>query len=387
MIVCADCVKHMATMAENSVDAVITDPPYELNFMGKNWDKQGVSFKSETWKAVLRVLKPGGYLLSFGGTRTSHRIVCAIEDAGFEIRDSIVWLYGSGFPKSHNLPNGVGTALKPAHEPICLARKPLAESTVAANVAAWGTGGLNIDGCRIEGTTRIVEKDMTGYHGNNWGAGHVKAPVLGYHQNTAGRWPANVALSHTEQCRQVGTDRGYADADGRETVAAWECADDCPVRLLDEQSGERRSVGHWPKRKRGEITGWSGGWSDYEQVERHADDTGGASRFFYCAKASRAEREAGLESLHGWRKIKNGWEYVTVANNHPTVKPLKLMDWLVRLVTPVNSIVFDPFMGSGTTGCAAVRQGFRFVGIDDDPNAVQIAKLRIKYHSENQING
>jgi site-specific DNA-methyltransferase (adenine-specific) len=340
-----DCVEVMAGMPEASVDAIVTDPPYDLlqgsrggsgrsnepnnpfgrhgsrggGFMGMTWDATGVAFRPETWATARRVLRPGGHLLAFGGTRTAHRMVCAIEDAGFEVRDTLAWLYGSGFPKSHNLRgdwDGWGTALKPAYEPIVLARRPLAAGSVAANVLAHGTGALNVDGCRIEGRpeapgTTPATPIVTPAHG-----AMVRAPYM----VPEGRWPANVVLD--------------------EEAAA----------LLDAQSGERPGMTPGVLR-RGATTGTSiGGQGRYGTAAPAAGiagygDTGGASRFFYTAKASTAERQG-----------------VT----HPTVKPVALMRWLVRLVTPPGGVVLDCFAGSGTTRLAALAEGFRVVLIEQD---------------------
>lgn len=315
-----DCRDIMATLPENSVSAIVSDPPYGLSFMGKGWDHgvPGVEF----WEAALRVAKPGAMLLAFGGTRTWHRMVCAIEDAGWEIRDQLCWLYGSGFPKSHNFGRevaqfaGYGTALKPAWEPIILAMKPC-EGTFAANAAAHGVAGLNIDGGRIE----------IGDTGGTWGA--TQRASIGYggtdptnyqtERHPKGRWPANV------------------------------CLDEEAAAMLDEQSE-------------------------------------GASRFFYCAKASRSERNAGLEhlpkktgcTLGAGIGIGNGSE-VSKNNPHPTVKPVDLMRWLVRLVKmPSGTVILDPFMGSGTTGVACALEGAHFIGIEQDAQYLEIAKARIE---------
>lgn len=331
-----DCREVLRGLPDASVDAIITDPPYELGFMGKGWDASGIAYDPAVWAECLRVLKPGGHLLSFGGTRTYHRMACAVEDAGFEIRDSIMWLYGSGFPKSKNLDGdwqGWGTALKPAHEPIVVARKPLV-GTVAANVIAHGTGALNIDACRIEandGRPLIVSKSegSTGIFGdglNGSSAGGV---------TTEGRWPANVAL------------------------------DEHAAAELDAQTGERPGM----KRgvlKRGATTGRSiGGDSAYgtaepQEVVTGYGDSGGASRFFYCAKAGKRERP----------KLDDG-------TAHPTVKPLALMTWLCRLVTPPGGIILDPFAGSGTTLQAARDAGYVAIGIEADPRHVELCRVRL----------
>jgi site-specific DNA-methyltransferase (adenine-specific) len=273
---------------------------------------------------VFRVLKPGGYVLAFGGTRTFHRLTCGIEDAGFEIRDCLSWLYGQGFPKSLNVGNGQGTALKPAWEPIILARKPTI-GTVAANILRHSTGALNIDACRIgDDDTRRVKEGGRNQFPHEDDAWTPKTVTVG---SDLGRWPANVVLD--------------------EEAAA----------MLDEQSGQLTSgnfpaVRHSPKTR--DVYGL--GFGDQCLVHR-GTDSGGASRFFYTAKPSRAERGEG--------------------NDHPTVKPLALMRYLVRLVTPPGGVVLDPFMGSGTTGMACAAEGLRFVGIEREAEYVEIAERRI----------
>jgi DNA modification methylase len=315
-------------LADNSVDAVITDPPYELGFMGKKWDNSGIAYNVAVWQHCKRVLKPGGHLLSFGGTRTFHRLAVAIEDAGFEIRDSIAWLYSSGFPKSHNLKgefDGWGTALKPAFEPIVVARKPL-DGTVAANAAQWGTGAINISDSRI-GSETITTTSGKGFAGsfegginNNGGSTHQ------------GRWPANIMLD--------------------ETTAA----------LLDEQSGFSKSTGVINRWKDGAKPFGGGAGHAYESVQGVAD-SGGASRFFYVAKANKKDRSEGID----------------LVNTHPTVKPTKLMQYLVKLVTPVGGIVLDPFAGSGSTGKAAILEGFSFIGIELTAEYVPIIEARLQH--------
>ena len=313
-----DCRDVMATLPAESVDAIVCDPPYGLSFMGKGWDHgvPGVDF----WVEALRVLKPGGHLIAFGGTRTYHRLAVAIEDAGFEVRDCLMWLYGSGFPKSHNLHgewHGWGTALKPAYEPAILARKPL-RGTVADNVAQWGVGGLNIDGCRVgDESTLRPNSNAGGVFVGKGSQGQING-------SASGRWPANVIL------------------------------DEDAAAALDAQS-----------------------------------DTG-ASRFFYTAKASRSEREAGLDGVEQMQAPNgNKWtdqdyrtgKTIARANHHPTVKPIDLMRYMIRLVAPRGAVVLDPFMGSGSTGCAAMVEGMQFIGIDITPEYVDIARRRIAWWS------
>ena len=398
-----DCRQRMAEMPDNSVDSIVCDPPYHLTsivdrfgkegaapskvpeggsgvyarssrgFMGQTWDGGDVAFQVETWREVWRVLKPGGHLLAFSGSRTYHRMACAIEDAGFEIRDQIMWVYGSGFPKSKDVslsidkgeghPNrgraiptasthlpqgkyaeekltsnlvdpyvpksarsaawkGWGTALKPAHEPICMARKPL-QGTVAANVLRHGTGAINVDGCRVGDTVETWPASRS-YAPGQMQPGHdVKTQRTG--TPPSGRWPAN--FLH----------------DGSEEATAG---------------------------------------------------LGEAARFFYCAKASRSDREEGCDELPprtGAEAVEReegsagmdspragaGRTASTVKNHHPTVKPTDLMRYLVRMVTPPRGTVLDPFMGSGSTGKAATLEGFNFIGIEMDEDYLAIAQARI----------
>ena len=372
--------------------------------MGKGWDSSGIAFSVDLWREVLRVLKPGGHMLAFGGTRTYHRMTCAIEDAGFEIRDSLHWFYGTGFPKSldparviemdrcvlagvhcdKTLPKGKkaqaqdhlcppipevqaqfgggGTALKPAHEPIVLARKPLI-GTVAANVLKYGTGALNIDASRIAGVKPQVTQ---GVNSNPTSFAVAKERRLSGDPNE-GRWPANVLL-----------DEGAAAE-------------------LDEQSGESKSsVQKGPRGVRlgGFMDTGAGRGSSAPNGPQHGD-TGGASRFFYVAKPSRAERDLGCAEL----PAKSGGEATDreddskgtenpragvgrtggARNYHPTVKPIALMRYLCRLITPPGGVVLDPFTGSGTTGMAALAEGLSFIGIEREAEYFEIAKARIGF--------
>jgi site-specific DNA-methyltransferase (adenine-specific) len=370
----------LPTLEDNSIDSSVTDPPYELGFMGKKWDSSGIAYSVELWKECLRVLKPGGHLLSFGGTRTWHRVAVAIEDAGFEVRDSIAWMYGSGFPKSLNVGKSIeaklttgsaakngfhklegkrtgdekigmyatvaehgfrshnpeqlgafdleattpeaqqwegwGTALKPAFEPIVVARKPLI-GTVAQNVLTHGTGALNVDGSRIGTGEGVVTFDRTKrkVEGNTYDLG----TVTGLRESGQGRWPSNVIL------------------------------DEYSAEILDEQSD--------------------------------------ASRFFYVAKASKRDRNEGLEGLPLRKSDQRSdvaaglWAEMEAPkqNFHPTVKPTDLMRYLVKLVTPPNGTVLDPFTGSGSTGKAAILEGFRFVGIELTEDYIPIIEGRLKH--------
>ena len=305
----------MRTMPDASVDAVVTDPPYGLSFMGKRWDYDvpGV----EIWEQCLRVLKPGGYLLAFAGTRTQHRMAVRIEDAGFEIRDMIAWMYGSGFPKSHNLQDdrqGWGTALKPAMEPITMARKPF-KGTVADNVQAYGTGAINIDGCRIETDEKWDEKDLSTTVVDEFWVGK-KPRFCGSHD--LGRWPANVLH---DGCDDVLRGMGEAARFFYTPKACKEDRDDgCEMM-------EARQYSHDGRTKPLENA--------YQRNESEA------------------------------------------RNFHPTVKPTDLMRYLCRMVTPPGGIVLDPFTGSGSTGRGAVLEGFRFIGCEMDADYIEIAIARI----------
>jgi len=399
-----DCRVVMATLPDNSIDAIVTDPPYELGFMGKKWDASGIAYDLEVWRQALRILKPGGHLLAFGGTRTYHRMTCAIEDAGFEIRDCLMWLYGSGFPKSLNICKAVdklqgnvrevfenpkakqqteakggvygdyeatthitkgtsewegwGTALKPAVEPIVMARKPLT-GTVAANVLEWGVGGLNIDGCRIG--SRAEEPQITSAKKTGNTYGKIDSP--GGKILDQGRFPANILL------------------------------DEEAARMLDEQSGVLTSGAIKTGRPSG--THFSiGGEIGYRFAQYDIPaDNGGASRFFYVAKAGRGERDDGCEDMDmqsggeitnrvdGSAGLNNpragagrtsGWR-----NAHPTVKPVELMKYLINLVSRDCQTVLDPFMGSGTTGIACELLNRKWIGIELSTEYCEIIKSRI----------
>jgi site-specific DNA-methyltransferase (adenine-specific) len=389
----------LPTLADNSIDSIVTDPPYELGFMGKKWDSSGIAYSVELWQQCLRVLKPGGHLLSFGGTRTYHRVAVAIEDAGFELRDSIAWLYGSGFPKSLDVSKAIdkaagaerevlsekpafgigqnsesfgghaegamyrelgdpatpkaqqwqgwGTALKPAFEPVIVARKPI-EGTVANNVLKWGTGGLNIDGSRI-GTETISTHNAP--KGSFAGGEPDRGSDTSSYKEHTGRWPANIIL------------------------------DPYTAELLDEQSGHSKSGAAGKKAS----SGFPGGGYDGEYTVPYGD-SGGASRFFYVAKASKRDRNEGLEGLEAkYGARDNGFSDKISDTNaprqnfHPTVKPTTLMEYLIKLVTPPNGTVLDPFTGSGSTGKAAILQGFDFIGIEMTEEYLPIIEGRLKH--------
>ncbi|EIX9093466.1 TPA: site-specific DNA-methyltransferase [Klebsiella pneumoniae] len=356
------CEDVLKTLPDNSVDAIVTDPPYGLSFMNHKWDYDVPTV--DQWRECLRVLKPGGHLLAFGGSRTYHRLVVNAEDAGFEIRDQILWIYGSGFPKSHNLDgdfDGWGTALKPAHEPIVMARKPF-KQTVSANMNEHGTGAINIDACRIPTDEAL-----------NGGAGGLLShqrdgtePVADYEQAPEGRWPANIIH------------------DGSEAV----------VSAFPDAKGQQGDL-----KETGRARPSQGRYGDMAPPKAHAarvESEKSAARFFYCAKVKPKERDEGLErfiatsasDMTGGRKEgsvgindpRAGAGRTNGAkNNHPTVKPIALMSYLCRLITPPGGTVLDPWMGSGSTGRAAIEEGFNFIGIDLNPDYVTIASARIAY--------
>ncbi|MEI7174735.1 site-specific DNA-methyltransferase [Pectobacterium carotovorum] len=352
-----DCLDILRSMPDNSVDSIVTDPPYGLKFMGKKWDYDVPDV--EVWAECLRVLKPGGHLLTFAGTRTQHRMCCRIEDAGFEIRDMIAWVYGSGFPKSHNLKDdwaGWGTALKPALEPITVARKPF-KGTVAYNVLSHGAGALNIDACRVStgddlngGAYSDTDRKNQFFRSLDAGSGECVQPV--------GRWPAN--LIH----------------DGSDEVVAL-------FPVTNPARASMRGVG---------LTGSDekiyGKGNPEFNTRRGVNDSGdSAARFFYCAKASRSDRNEGLDEFE-MRQVRTTYDKSVRdshgndsgharKNHHPTVKPTDLMRYLLRLVTPRGGVVLDPFMGSGSTGKAAVLEGFKFIGIERYAEYVEIARARI----------
>jgi len=442
----ADCIVAMKEMDENSVDAIVTDPPYGINFMGKAWDNakilgagiQGLDHKKDNrrssnqhagtydtsyegaigfenftyeWaKEALRVLKPGGHLISFSSARTYHRMAVAIEDAGFQIRDQIMWVYGSGFPKSLNIEKAInkmdgvefiekpasgvgfmnaegvggynttinqleqvgesseraatwqgwGTALKPAHEPMVLARKPIV-GTVANNVLTYGVGGLNIDATRVEFQSEADKASATPQGKvtvNN--VGNMPDVEVGGRKelarpdNSGGRFPAN--FIH----------------DGSDEV----------VELFPNSKAPKQ----YDKKKAGWLTPGSAHETNELQSKEYGDN-GSAARFFYCAKTSKHDRNEGCENLEDkeWKSEgtaipeRENRPFLPSKNNHPTVKPTNLMQYLVRLITPPNGTVLDPFMGSGSTGKACVYEGFDFIGIEQSSEYVEIAKARIEY--------
>ena len=402
----------LPTLADNSVDSIVCDPPYELGFMGKTWDNSGIAYSVELWQQCLRVLKPGGHLLAFGGTRTWHRLAVAIEDAGFEIRDNIAWLYGSGFPKSHNISkaidkmagaerevvgtkitgnartqegwaggqilidetanatdeakqwDGWGTALKPAHEPIVVARKPLI-GTVAQNVLKYGTGALNIDASRI-GTEELTN----GFGGIPNGANNLVNSDKERNRDgqtvVSERWPANIIL------------------------------DEYTAELLDQQSGITKTGDIKPYARN--IGYGINIFNSTKITGSHKGDSGGASRFFYVAKASKRDRNEGLDELpetrHADRNSTDGVGGDNPRNRtnqpkqnfHPTVKPTALMQYLIRLVTPENGTVLDPFCGSGSTGKAAILENKSFIGIELTEEYLPIIQGRLEHAYQTMLN-
>ena len=420
MILEGDCLDVLKTLDDESIDSIVTDPPYGLSFMGKRWDYDVPSV--EVWQECLRVLKPGGYLLAFAGTRTQHRMCVRIEDAGFEIRDMIAWVYGSGFPKSHNVscaidkanghPNrgraiptastfqasdieqknkltsnpveayeaktdaarqwhGWGTALKPALEPITVARKPLV-GTVADNVMRYGTGALNVDGCRVESDKPIPRFDAPSSRFINrkeishQPSAENNRPNKSIEPHNKGRWPAN--LIH----------------DGSDEVTGLFPETKSGLRKLTDSVGREDGYLHN-----------HGRFGERKAIPAETyGDSGSAARFFYCAKASKRDRDEGLSlparqySHDGRTKpIENAYQRnnSTARNNHPTVKPTELMRYLCRLVTQPNGVVLDPFCGSGSTGKAAALEGFRFVGIEREPAYAEIARARIAHVAPEEV--
>lgn len=370
-----DCRALMAEMEGCSVDSVVTDPPYELGFMGREWDSTGVAYDVATWAEALRVLKPGGWLVAFGGSRTYHRMACAIEDAGFEIRDQIMWIYGSGFPKGGNR-DGKGTCLKPAHEPIVLARKPLIGG-VARNEAAFGTGALNIDACRVEGENTTTKIRLAGDRSRE--QYRMGTTTGGNFEASYGRWPANIVHD--------GSDEVLASFPAAPGQIADASASSAPRR--DQNVYGALRAGRGAEASADSANAGAVGFQMRPGARRL--DSGSAARFFYCAKASKADREEGLSAFapqafvqfqtgngeSGKASSLSDGRETQYRNTHPTVKPEALMRWLVRLITPPGGRVLDPFTGSGSTGKAAVLEGFDFIGCELTPEYLPIANARI----------
>lgn len=453
-----DALEVLAGMPDASCDALVTDPPGAISFMGQSWDsdrggrRQWIAWMTEVMRECLRVLKPGAHGLVWAIPRTSHWTATALEDAGFEVRDVVTHLFGSGFPKSLDVSkaidkaagaerevvgpgqrhgggtNGVyaqdawtrehhgdvapltapatdaarqwqgwGTALKPASEHWVLVRKPPSEPNVAANVLAHGTGAIHVDACRVATGDNLNGGAYSADASDRWDGTEnwrYKRGQAGEYQQPAGRWPTNLVLSHAEGCWPVGTrkvatgtavqrnrdgevhnevygayrkpptaDATYADPDGTETVEAWDCVDGCPVAELDRQSG-RLTSGFMAAGTQREGIGYHGGLGNTVRNDT-IGDSGGASRFFYVAKASTADRNVGLPP--------------SLRNRHSTVKPIELMRWLCRLVTPPGGVVLDCFAGSGTTLVAAKLEGFRAIGIEQDAEWLPVIQGRVAW--------
>ena len=408
-----DCREVLKGLPDNSVDSIVTDPPYELGFMGKKWDSSGIAYDVTVWQECLRVLKPGGHILAFGGSRTYHRLGVAIEDAGFEIRDTIAWISSKTFPKSLNVSKAIdkklgaerevvgkdiagnglglldrnstiggefdltvaatpeaktwegwGTGLKQVVEPVVMARKPL-DGTVAENTLAWGVGGINIDASRVAADmTEFVSatgKPRSGMgHGHGFGMGEGFGGENANPPHAQGRWPANVIL------------------------------DEVSAGLLDEQSGQVKG-GTWNTTAGARPFDNNGKRTDFATTKTDSS-VGGASRFFYVAKASKRDRNEGLEEMEGrdarnfaqdaWTRDNMPFGEEPKKNFHPTVKPTALMRYLIKLVTPPGGTVLDPFTGSGSTGKAALLDGFQFVGVELTEEYLPIIEGRLRWANE-----
>jgi len=488
-----DCLKLLKLIPDNSIDSVVSDPPAGIEFMGKNWDKDKggrdnwIAWLTSVLKEVYRVLKPGGHILIWSIPKTSHWPGMAIENAGFEYRDKITHIFGSGFPKSLNVskaldkaagktrkvvgkrkrsggPTGLtankgwnpgpmgnegkytditapatpeaeqwdgwGTALKPAVEIWHLARKPLSEKTVAKNVLKWGTGALSIDKSRIRCDSDIIEQsgelqDMkrdkihAGYdrkHKTMFRTGKPKE--RSGPSNPQGRFPADFMLTHSPDCRKLkkktkvkgrainrfkdgakpfggGAGHKYkTEQFPDEKIEIYACVPYCPVRILDGQSGHSVTK-HISKPSDCGGNTWGGTFQTNRGARGHSD-SGGASRFFYCKKAAPKEKKAGCEKLY-WEKTKKEFIQITKkewkklkkknrakGNIHPTVKAVTLMEYFINMLMPSNGVVLDMFMGSGSTGCGALKNNFRFIGMELEKSSFIISKARIKYAKENK---
>ena len=382
MILNGDCIEEMQKLIDDGVqvDSVVTDPPYELGFMGRSWDSTGIAFQKETWELAYKLLKPGGHLLAFSASRNYHRMAVAIEDVGFEIRDQMMWLYGSGFPKSMNVGKafdkklgnseweGWGTALKPAHEPIVMARKPLSEKSIVDNVLKHGTGAINIDECRVEGNDAKYpdtnpdfkdigrqSKEAIGIDKLSFGQTEnaKRKKVVRKPRNESGVWTDGNSGMKAE-----GTQYADADPKGRFPSNVMHDGSDVVKDIFPTTS---KSAGGRSYQNTNQM--YEGGYKvgDGLKIDPGYGDEGSAARYFYCPKVSKSERNNS-----------------TVKNNHPTVKPQKLMQYLCRMVTPKGGIVLDMFMGSGSTGMAAKDEGFDFIGIEKEKEYFKIAEARIE---------
>ena len=482
-----NCLDTLKQLADDSIDSVVTDPPYELGFMGKSWDSTGIAFNIAVWQECMRVLKPGGHLLAFSGSRTYHRMAVAIEDAGFEIRDQIMWLYGSGFPKSMAIDKAIeakmvtgksspkgqrmaamgsdykesplagtpgygttgnfvnketdskpltittkeakqwqgwGTALKPAHEPIVVARKPISMKTVAENVLTYGTGAINIDASRVGYTNETDNRVGTDFVSNGGDASNNsndnQVPNKHYVQmyKATGRFPANLIISHNPDCQLTGTvtdnitlngqgndklfhgnfNGGHNQEPKSATSEIYNCTEGCPFLEFPNagKGNNGKPFNYSGTEYNNKDTSLFNG--DKPEAPSNYNDTGTAARFFYCAKTSKSERNAGLDNLKpiktfslnaGGRETKTAegdWDDVTKRwiskpkqNFHPTVKPLTLMRYLIKLVTPPNGTVLDPFLGSGSTAVAAVLDGFNWKGCEMTEDYLPIIKGRVEH--------
>lgn len=451
MIIHGDCLDELRKLPENSVDSMVTDPPAGIAFMGKDWDsdkggrEHWIAWLKEVMQECLRVMKPGAHGFVWAIPRTSHWTATALEDAGFEVRDICTHIFGSGFPKSHNISkaidkaagaerevvgksnrhnsrafgeaegdadygtysggvpmitapstpeakkyDGWGTALKPSSEHWILIRKPCSEGTVAANVLKHGTGAINIDASRIGsgGDYTVHDAGSSGSGSLNWNIGEQKESSKEY-TTTQGRWPANTLFSHSEGCFE------------------HSCEEDCAVAVLDKQSGVLKNGGQNKTSKKGDGMFMEG--SIEKGSSSFAGDSGGASRFFrtfsgepcrfaYIAKASKSEKNAGCEGLpekekktlnsfgdqsqfecpDGANRVGNKGSSLH-SNHHPTCKPIKLLTYLMTMITPPGGTCIDPFLGSGSTGVAAIQSGFKFIGIEKEPEYIEIAKARIAH--------
>jgi len=472
-----DCLEVMDKMEKCSVDSIVTDPPYHLTsivkrfgkedaapakhgtdgvfvrsskgFMGKEWDGGDIAFQVETWRKCYELLKPGGHMIAFSGSRTYHRMAVAIEDAGFEIRDQCIWLYGSGFPKSHNIGKSIdalkktgksnpqalrktrmgddyeptgqvdyakgrmfssdidnddhehqvdnewrgwGTALKPAHEPMVLARKPLSEKSVADNVMKHGTGAINIDACRIQGEVKHPNTMPDFRDQGEQSKAAIGVDKLSFGQTSNAKRKKVVRKPRTADGVWTDDNSGmksegseFADADPR---GRW------PSNVMHDGSEQIQKI--FPETSSTEVSRqrthkgiWTAGeFADTEQFMPAYGDQGNASRYFYCAKTSKDERNSGLHGRHQGqyssdgraKEIENAYQRnkSVSANTHPTVKPVELMRYLVRLITPKGGVILDPFMGSGSTGMGAREEDFSFIGIEKESEYYEIAKARIK---------
>ena len=408
-----DCLNVLKMMIEDEVfvDSIVTDPPYELGFMGRSWDSTGIAFQKKTWELCFKVLKPGGHLLAFSGSRTYHRMAVAIEDAGFEIRDQVMWLYGSGFPKSMNVGKaldkklgneresfgtklkkagdmrggnyvkggdyksieieitkgnteweGWGTALKPAHEPLVLARKPLSENSVVDNVLKHRTGGINIDECRVEGNDAKYPDTNPDFRDQ----GRQSKENMGIDK---------LSFGQTENVKRKKVVRKSRDENG-----VW-TNDNSGMKAEGSEYADADPRGRFPSNVMHDGSG---------SIKELFEDK---SKYFYCAKTSKAERNQGLDNFIKKNKVFNGQspnaskdmkgveqKFTTKpsANIHPTVKPIKLMKYLCRLITPKGGTILDPFMGSGSTGMAAKEENFDFIGIEKEEEYFNIASARIE---------